>query len=88
MSRGEAVNAREIAGKLTKASKRALPHLGEDWSSGDRPHVVLLGAYSLGWGNDAGFRLIERRWTEQRALEVRLTPLGLEVRAVLQEGGS
>jgi hypothetical protein len=78
-----AINAREIAAGLTKASRKALPRLGEAWISGEAPSV-RDGVYSLGWGKDAQDRLIEMRWTQQGELEVRLTRRGLEVRAILQ----
>jgi len=79
------VSAREIAASLTKASKRVLPRLDENWSFGDSPPVVRNGVYSLGWGKDARHHLIERQWLPHGALQVCLTPLGVEVRDILLE---
>jgi len=79
------MNAREIAASLTKGSRRALPHLGEDWRFVGRPRWLHDGVYSLGWATDACHRLIEVRWDERGSLEARLRALGLEVRTILQE---
>lgn len=82
----------QIVRGLTKASKRALPLIDEDWTrggwGGSLPNPN--DAYSLVWGRNRNLRLVDVRLEDGTGVpgqearwEYRLTPLGLEVRTAL-----
>jgi len=70
------VSAREIAGKLTKAQREAVTR----WPERDNGHV---------WAYDKTMRILERLGLATDRVGgsgwARLTPLGVEVRTILQE---
>jgi hypothetical protein len=74
----------EIASKLTKRSLKAIPLLGDSWS-GVYTRDLRDGAYSLWWGRDHRFGLLlPPKYLRNGGLAVRLTRLGLAVKAHLQ----
>lgn len=87
----------DVAARLTKRSRRALPLIGVDWTdeSWDKCGPNPNDAYSLGWGRDYQFWLVEQRIKpgtgvvrRQTQWQWRLTAAGLAVKAYLeQEGG-
>ena len=78
---------RELAGKLTNASRRAIVRIGETWTREGAPGPARQDAYSLWWGRDGARKLIDRpRWVEPGRWEYRLTPLGTALRNLITEG--
>lgn len=81
----------DVAAKLTKSGTRALLRIGREWTTEGAPGPSQANAYTLGWGKDAKYGLIDRlvvgygpkgaRWA------YKLTPLGLAVRNHLTEQG-
>lgn len=50
-----------VAKGLTKGGKRALLKIGKGWTPEGAPGPSRSDAYTLGWGKDAKYRLIDRR---------------------------
>ncbi len=82
--------AADVAGKLTKASRRAILKIERDyWMEEGSPGPERADAYSLWWGRDYGYGLVEKplafaigpcgcswKW--------RLTRFGLAVKTYIQ----
>ncbi len=96
-SRSKGEDVESIAATLTKASKRALPLIGAEWTREGWGETLPKpdDVYSLWWGRNRSLSLVEGQIREgtgvpgrRREWQWRLTPLGLAVRAHLtdQEG--
>lgn len=77
-----------IAAGLTKASKRALVRIGLGWTEEGGSGPARKDAYSLWWGRDGKYKLVEQPTAfgfarASCSWKYRLTPLGTAVRAHL-----
>lgn len=82
----------QIARKLTKSGRRALVRIGAGWTHEGHPGPSRDGAYTLGWGRDAKYRLIEKNLIRAdrlgRTWAYRLTARGQQVAHILASGDS
>lgn len=83
------MNAADIVAQLSEAAKRALVRIGKEWTAEGSPGPSRRDAYRLGGGRAGNMGLIEKRVSGYGNLgpiwEYRLTRIGLECRAILQE---
>lgn len=84
--------AERIAGRLPKGAKRAALAMTADWQFSGKATFNANGAWSLHWTRGAGGRGAVAEMECQKdgkwpRYAYRLTPLGLEVKRILEEEG-